>query len=164
MSLLLASLALAASPADCHKTFTKPMASRALYAAYAGQRRITPRDRLALSRFIRCQRRPSDRRTLHSQWAGAITARSESQMLGPVTASWYQDGGQTACGFHATYGFASLTLPCGARIRMRGPSGVVVTATMQDRGPYVTGRTYDLSPVLKAALGCGDICSVTYSP
>jgi hypothetical protein len=81
---------------------------------------------------------------------------------GPVTASWYYDGGSTACGFHAIYGFASLFLPCGAHITMRGPNGRPVQAVMQDHGPYVAGRTFDLNPSLKAALGCGDLCSVYY--
>jgi hypothetical protein len=79
-----------------------------------------------------------------------------------ATASWYYDAGQTACGFHATYGFASLILPCGARVEMRGPGGRVVEATMQDHGPYVAGRTFDLNPSLKAALGCGDLCYVRW--
>jgi hypothetical protein len=80
---------------------------------------------------------------------------------GPVTASWYDDAGETACGFHARYGFASLFLPCGARIRMRGPAGTVI-AVNQDRGPYVPGRTFDLNPGLKRALGCSDLCAVTW--
>jgi peptidoglycan lytic transglycosylase len=76
-------------------------------------------------------------------------------------ASWYDDQGQTACGFHARYGFASLFLPCGARVTMRGPGGTV-TATSQDRGPYVAGRTFDLNAALKQALGCSDLCTIKW--
>jgi len=76
-------------------------------------------------------------------------------------ASWYDDAGQTACGFHSRYGFASLFLPCGARVLMRGPGGSVI-ATMQDHGPYVGGRTFDLNPGLRAVLGCPDLCTVQW--
>jgi rare lipoprotein A (peptidoglycan hydrolase) len=29
-----------------------------------------------------------------------------------------------------------------------------------DRGPYIAGRELDLSPRIKAALGCTDLCTV----
>ena len=35
-------------------------------------------------------------------------------------ASWYyDDAGATACGFHAHYGVANRTLPCGTKVRLR---------------------------------------------
>lgn len=76
-------------------------------------------------------------------------------------ASWYEDGGGTACGTHASYGFASLILPCGARVRFCHGSSCVV-GTMDDHGPYVAGRTFDLNGALKDALGCSDLCSVQW--
>jgi rare lipoprotein A (peptidoglycan hydrolase) len=91
----------------------------------------------------------------------AVTAPPPSMQ--PAVASWYNDAGQTACGFHARLGFASRWLPCGARVLMRGPGGSVI-AVMQDRGPYVGGRTFDLNPALKAALGCGDLCTLAWRP
>jgi hypothetical protein len=78
-----------------------------------------------------------------------------------AVASYYDDAGQTACGFHARYGFASLFLPCGTRVLMQGPGGSAV-AVNQDRGPFIAGRTFDLNPALKAALGCGDLCSIRW--
>jgi peptidoglycan lytic transglycosylase len=80
----------------------------------------------------------------------------------PVTASWYEDGGATACGFHATYGIANRTLPCGTRVRLsRG--GHTVTATVDDRGPYVYGRDYDLDQTTAGALGFAGVGTVDAS-
>jgi rare lipoprotein A len=70
----------------------------------------------------------------------------------PVVASWYEDGGTTACGFHATYGIANKSLPCGTHVRLRRGNRTV-TATVDDRGPYVYGRDYDLDQSTAAALG-----------
>ncbi len=42
--------------------------------------------------------------------AGTLTVFS------PMVASWYDDAGQTACGFHATYGVANKVLPCGTKV------------------------------------------------
>ena len=59
-------------------------------------------------------------------------------------ASWYNDGGNTACGFHAQYGVANRSLPCGTKVVFRY-GGRAVTATVDDRGPYVGGRDWDLN-------------------
>jgi rare lipoprotein A len=70
----------------------------------------------------------------------------------PVVVSWYDDAGSTACGFHAGDGVASRTLPCGTRVHfLRG--GRSVTATVDDRGPYVGGREFDLNQNTAGALG-----------
>ena len=67
-------------------------------------------------------------------------------------ASWYYDGGSTACGFHAFYGVASRSLPCGAKVRFHMGSRTI-TAVVDDRGPYVGGRDWDLNQNTAAALG-----------
>lgn len=60
------------------------------------------------------------------------------------TASWYYDvGHQTACGFVAKYGVANKKLPCGTHVKF-WRAGHSVTAVVDDRGPYVAGRTWDL--------------------
>ncbi len=64
--------------------------------------------------------------------------------LEPEVASWYYDAGDTACGFHATYGVANKTLPCGTRVTI-SYGGRSVLATVDDRGPYVYGRSFDLN-------------------
>jgi len=74
-------------------------------------------------------------------------------------ASWYNDGGNTACGFHAGDGVANRTLPCGTKVVFRY-GGRTVTATVDDRGPYVGSRDWDLNQNTAAALGFGGVGQV----
>jgi hypothetical protein len=74
-------------------------------------------------------------------------------------ASWYNDGGTTACGFHAFYGVANRTLPCGTKVAFRY-NGRSVTAIVDDRGPFVGGRDWDLNQNTAAALGFGGVGAV----
>jgi Lytic transglycolase len=67
-------------------------------------------------------------------------------------ASWYDDAGETACGFHAYFGVANKVLPCGTKVTFRY-NGRTVTATVQDRGPFIAGREWDLNQNTAAALG-----------
>ncbi len=91
-----------------------------------------------------------------------------------VTASWYGPGfygNRLPCWtwlranglpvqFQAdTWGVAHKTLPCGTMLRLRHGSNEV-TVPVVDRGPYIAGREIDLSPSVKAALGCTDLCTV----
>ena len=73
--------------------------------------------------------------------------------------SWYGPGfygHRTACGIAYTQtviGVASRTLPCGTLVTFRNAAnGRVVTAPVIDRGPYTTGRTWDMSAGLCTAL------------
>lgn len=93
--------------------------------------------------------------------ANAATSRDAGRLTvyGMSVASWYNDGGNTACGFHAYYGVANRSLPCGTRVQFRN-GGRTVTATVDDRGPYVGGREYDLNQNTAAALGFGGVGSV----
>ncbi|MDQ6606781.1 MAG: septal ring lytic transglycosylase RlpA family protein [Actinomycetota bacterium] len=74
-------------------------------------------------------------------------------------ASWYSDGGATGCGFHAQYGVANKSLPCGTHVTFRY-GGRTVTATVDDRGPFVGGREWDLNQNTAAALGFGGVGTV----
>ena len=85
--------------------------------------------------------------------AGRVTVYREAG------ASWYNDGGNTACGFHAYYGVANRTLPCGTKVAFRF-DGRSVTATVDDRGPYVGGRDWDLDQNTASALGFGGVGTV----
>jgi rare lipoprotein A len=76
-----------------------------------------------------------------------------------AVASWYDDGGNTACGFHAYDGVANKSLPCGTHVQFRY-NGRSVTATVDDRGPYVGGRDWDLNQNTAAALGMGGVATV----
>lgn len=91
-----------------------------------------------------------------------------------VEASWYGDpngvkdpfhGRQTASG--STFNtwkntVAHKTLPFGSEIFIRSGEDTIVSATVTDRGPYISGREFDLSYALAdAALvqGGGDLLS-----
>jgi len=94
---------------------------------------------------------------------GAAWARAgELVGLRQSVVSWYYDGGDTACGFHATYGVASRTLPCGTQVTFVY-DGRSVTATVDDRGPYVYTRDYDLNQNTAAALGVSGVATVLSS-
>ncbi len=86
--------------------------------------------------------------------ANARTTRSAGSVsvFHRDVASWYDDAGNTACGFHAGLGVANRTLPCGTRVALHY-GGRTVTATVDDRGPYVGGRNWDLSQNTASALG-----------
>jgi hypothetical protein len=74
-------------------------------------------------------------------------------------ASWYDDGGATACGFHAGMGVANKALPCGTEVTFRY-GGRSVTATVDDRGPYVGDREFDLNQNVASALGFDGVATV----
>jgi rare lipoprotein A len=85
--------------------------------------------------------------------AHASTSAGTVTVYQPEVASWYYDAGlATGCGFNARYGVANKTLPCGTKVQLKY-GGRTVTATVDDRGPYVYGRTWDLGQSTRAALG-----------
>ncbi len=73
-------------------------------------------------------------------------------------ASWYGPGfygRRTACGQTLTGGIkgvAHKTLPCGTRVVFKRGDRTV-TARVIDRGPFASGRQWDLAPAIKQALG-----------
>ena len=74
--------------------------------------------------------------------------------------SWYGPGfygKRTACGQAMTeslIGVAHKTLPCGTKITFKNPAnGKTVTAPVVDRGPFVSGRQWDMTGGLCLALG-----------
>ena len=107
--------------------------------------------------------------------AGALTTPSQAPRLHPhhhhkrhhhrrppmqsALASWYDDSGTTASGAHYQYGYAALIFGSrwGHRVRFCYRHRCV-TGQLDDHGPYVGGRTFDLSARLRAALGCSDLC------
>ncbi len=86
--------------------------------------------------------------------AGAEVAFGGFRFAG---ASWYGPGlwgRQTACGQTlrpTTIGVANKTLPCGTLIKFAF-HGKAVTAPVIDRGPYVKGRSFDLTAAAAEAL------------
>jgi rare lipoprotein A len=77
----------------------------------------------------------------------------------PSGASTYDDSGTTACGFHATMGVANKTLACGTHVTITY-GGHKVTAVVDDRGPFVDGRDWDLDQNTAAALGFDGVDTV----
>ena len=85
-----------------------------------------------------------------------------------TVASWYGSGlygKSTACGQTLrsdTLGVAHKTLPCGTRVRFyyRGRTKVVPVI---DRGPYIHGRTWDLTYATKRAIGFPDGVDTVWS-
>lgn len=66
--------------------------------------------------------------------------------------SWYGPGfygKRTACGLALTttlIGVAHRSLPCGTKVSFKNPdNGRIVTAPVVDRGPFVSGRQWDLT-------------------
>jgi rare lipoprotein A (peptidoglycan hydrolase) len=91
-----------------------------------------------------------------------------------VTASWYGPGffenrlpcwpwllanGLPIQFLPDTWGVAHKSLPCGTMVTLTHGANTV-TVPVVDRGPYIAGREFDLSPRVKAALGCTDLCTV----
>jgi rare lipoprotein A len=101
---------------------------------------------------------------LRVRFAGDQTAAPASRRLGVVNvyrlagASWYGGGGPLACGGTLTdsrLGVAHKTLPCGTLVLLHLGNRTLQVPVI-DRGPYVAGRDYDLTPATKRALGFGD--------
>lgn len=74
--------------------------------------------------------------------------------------SWYGPGfygNRTACGYAMTaslLGVAHRTLACGTLVTFKNPAnGRTLTVPVVDRGPYVSGRDWDLTGGACTALG-----------
>jgi hypothetical protein len=72
---------------------------------------------------------------------------------------WLQAQGLPIQFLPDTWGVAHKSLPCGAMVTLTHGANVV-TVPVVDRGPYIEGREFDLSPRVKVALGCTDLCTV----
>ena len=84
----------------------------------------------------------------------ATTVRKNTWRFDP-NISWYGPGffgHGTACGQRYSktiMGVAHRSLPCGTLVTVRNPkNGRQVTVPVIDRGPYVSGRTWDMSRAL----------------
>jgi rare lipoprotein A (peptidoglycan hydrolase) len=74
-------------------------------------------------------------------------------------------GRRTACGgviTQQTEGIAHPTLPCGARIFITY-HGKTVLVQVVDRGPYTSGRQFDLTDALARRLGLQGVQQVEWS-
>jgi len=95
-----------------------------------------------------------------------LPALPDPPTSGVILASWYGPGfygNRTACG--QTYsplivGVAHRTLPCGTLVTLTYGARSL-TVPVIDRGPFVAGRTLDLSNATRLALGCPDLCTLS---
>jgi hypothetical protein len=84
-----------------------------------------------------------------------------------VVASWYGPGfygNRTACGLTLTttlQGVAHRTLPCGTLVHLKHGTSEV-TVPVVDRGPAILSREFDLTYATKLALGCPDMCTLSW--
>lgn len=80
-------------------------------------------------------------------------------------ASSYGEGSETASGQRFDAGgftAAHRTLPFGTRVRVTNHSnGRSVVVTINDRGPFVSGRIIDVTPAAARALGMSGLAPVT---
>lgn len=169
MTVLIASALLAVSPAarPCDQLFTPEMGRRAALAVYRGTRRVSRRNLRLLGYLERCQRDPSNQPRVRAydrargREHDARIRVSETPPLSYAVASWYEDAGNTASGYHVYYGVANKDLAFGTRVLFiyRGRS---VEAIVDDRGPYIAGRTWDLNQNTAGALGFGGVDTVGY--
>jgi rare lipoprotein A (peptidoglycan hydrolase) len=98
--------------------------------------------------------------------AATLPQLPDPPTAGIVIASWYGPGfygNRTACGQVYTpeiIGVAHRTLPCGTLVTIEF-RGRAMTVPVIDRGPYIAGRTLDLSNATKIAMACTDLCTVS---
>lgn len=94
---------------------------------------------------------------------GSLTPREAGWSR--ALASRFDDYGEPlACGGvlgPEQLGVASRTLPCGTPVTI-AYRGRVVTVPVIDRGPYVEGRTWDLTGATAEALGFPGLATVTW--
>ena len=96
---------------------------------------------------------------------GGSKDQSKITVYRQAGASWYGPGfygGHLACGgtlSASKLGVANKTLPCGTKVSLRY-KGHAVTVPVIDRGPYVGGRDYDLTPATKNRLHFGSTGTV----
>lgn len=105
-------------------------------------------------------REPSDRERLRTRPAARQPALKVQVVVKNFwrfdpDISWYGPGffgSGTACGQRYTreiLGVAHRSLPCGTLVTFRNPAnGRQITVPVIDRGPYVAGRTWDMSRAL----------------
>jgi rare lipoprotein A (peptidoglycan hydrolase) len=110
-----------------------------------------------------CRSGSCDRR-IDRKWARNHRPKAHAAL---AVASWYGPGlygNHLACGGTlqpTTFGVAHKALACGTKVRLCVKR--CVTAPVIDRGPYVAGRTFDLTAPVKNAIGAGPLATVRFT-
>ncbi|HEY1735842.1 MAG TPA: septal ring lytic transglycosylase RlpA family protein [Methylovirgula sp.] len=99
----------------------------------------------------------SEQDSFHHSFTNSHTDYHESYGGSVIKASYYSSGSRTASGerFNPNgYTAASRTLPFGTMLRLTNPrTGRSVVVRVNDRGPFVRGRSLDVARGAAAALG-----------
>jgi rare lipoprotein A len=109
-----------------------------------------------------CNTTACDKR-IGKRWARKHHRRAPEAL---AVASWYGPGlygNHLACGGTlqpGTVGVAHKALACGTKVRLCVRR--CVTVPVIDRGPYVGGRTFDLTAPVKNAVGMAGVATVRY--
>lgn len=113
-----------------------------------------------------CDRRVLARDHLRAVAQRKARARAQARALGlmsSATASWFDDPPGTTAGPHQSNGFAALIYGSNWGLAVRFCyRGRCAVGHLEDHGPYVSGRTFDLGSNLRAALGFDGVDSVRY--
>jgi rare lipoprotein A (peptidoglycan hydrolase) len=102
----------------------------------------------------------------HAPVVATLPPLPDPPTSGIVIASWYGPGfygNRTACGqiySPEIIGVAHRTLRCGTMLVLEY-RGRTMTVPVIDPGPYVAGRTLDLSNATRIAIGCPDLCTLS---
>lgn len=139
------------------------MGHHAADAIYAGTRDVPPRALRTLGYIEMCQRNPGMQGAVraYDHHQAALWSARRNPPLSYATASWYDDSGATASGYHAGMGVANKTLPFGTKV-LFSYGGRQVTAVVDDRGPFIDGREWDLNQNVAGALGFSGVDTVGY--
>lgn len=99
----------------------------------------------------------------HADRAHHKHRRHRPRPMSEAIASWYEDAGSTASGRHYRYGFASLMFGSnwGQRVRFCYHHRCL-TGRLDDHGPYVAGREFDLNQNIASALGFSGVDTIRY--
>jgi rare lipoprotein A (peptidoglycan hydrolase) len=162
------------SPSGCSRVFTVAETEHAIDRDFRGARNVTASQTAAYRHMIRCQRFAYNRPKLRRYLAATVRAwrvrrYNAANPIQYATASWYYDQGSTACGFHARYGVASPDVAyigpwiCGRHVEFYF-DGRSVIATVDDAGPFIAGRSWDLGESTAGALGFSGVQTVGYRP
>jgi len=164
-AVLVATLALLPAPhhRHCTKLYTVSQDMRIARSIFNSAGEVTLNQFRLLGYMERCQRVPAAQkftrwynRHLRKLRQARIAATKVVALPYAEVASYYYDGGNTASGYHSYYGVANKTLPFGTHVTF-AYHGATVEAVVDDRGPYIGGRDWDLNQNAAQALGFGGV-------
>jgi rare lipoprotein A (peptidoglycan hydrolase) len=129
--------------------------------------RVGPRVAKAVKRHGPRAKRPAKDQAKPKLRSVSRTARRAGKAWRSARASWYGPGfyGNTMAGGgklrRTSMVVAHRSLPFGTKVQIKY-RGRSVIATVRDRGPYISGRTFDLGPGTARKLKFGGVGTIRY--